>query len=993
MTPQGGNKFNLAELYQAYRKAKVEAFYERSHFNALEFVEYEQNLHDNLKSLLHKLNSRFPVWASDSASIGSYTYCPKSVDLPDRAVTQAMHFSTVNPIRDWDAMFRRNYRRRFNASFRLIIKPTVEFQVISALWILRVGHRYDDTLIDSCCYGNRLRRKLDGDINGESTGLFIPYFSNYQKWRENGLRAMRKVLGEDYNVVAVTMDISKFYHSVNPKFLLRKSYLDAIGIELSGPDKDFTKNFVDALLNWYGTTPDYVDRPEGAIPVGLSASKIISNVLLKEFDDAIIDHLSPVYYGRYVDDVFLVLRTDQSFSSGEDFIEWLSKKIPNLLRFKHNRKGKEGGLTVKLAYARDSKIVFTNKKQRIFFLRGSSGLDLITHIAEQIRRQSSEHRLLPDLPETGSEMASRSLLATPNASLEADSLRKADVLSVRRLEFSLLLRDVESYARDLYPAQWGRLRKEFYGLANRHIVTPQGFFDYSSYAHRIFGLMIACGDYDDANEFLTTFFNVTTLLRRTTSAGKIDKNKFKQCCNYYAGAFLQVAFQATTVSRFAFSKDFTGLIKKLKKISDNPMIDLSLRELKIISKKILLSDWGRRPYREYWFHDNNRELNQPLVPRGFTVRKVLRLGAIRRFRKSAKLNKFWWPALAFPTRPLSISEITLIAPNLLENSVYLEAAIFAIRGARVMNRNHDILGIQANENGLTQIHVPGSEDKKIRIAITSIETTDEQWVRAANSRPDLSRHRYKNFKRILNRILMERPHPHVVVFPELSIPKKWALSVAQKLAQNGISLIAGLEYHQEKPKILRSDAFLSLATSWPGYSAPVWIFQHKQRPSHGEKVSLPKVCGKSLYKPPNIELCRPIYKHGDFCFGVLICSDLTNIENRDHFQGNVDCLFVLEWNPDVRTFGTLVESAAHDVHAYIVQVNNRRYGDSRIRAPYRVNYERDVVRIKGGMSDYFVIAEIDYMALRRYQMHRNPPKDGEFKPWPIGFSMSDIRRI
>ena len=48
---------------------------------------------------------------------------------------------------------------------------------------------------------------------------------------------------------------------------------------------------------------------------------------------------------------------------------------------------------------------------------------------------------------------------------------------------------------------------------------------------------------------------------------------------------------------------------------------------------------------------------------------------------------------------------------------------------------------------------------------------------------------------------------------------------------------------------------------------------------------------------------------------------------------------------------------------------------------------RDLVRIKGGILDYFVVGEIDIKQLRRFQSpHRSP--SGPFKPVPDGFSIS-----
>jgi hypothetical protein len=127
-----------------------------------------------------------------------------------------------------------------------------------------------------------------------------------------------------------------------------------------------------------------------------------------------------------------------------------------------------------------------------------------------------------------------------------------------------------------------------------------------------------------------------------------------------------------------------------------------------------------------------------------------------------------------------------------------------------------------------------------------------------------------------------------------------------------------------------------------------------------------------------------------FCFSALICSDLTNIAHRHQLCGNVDALFILEWNSDTKTFASLVEATANDLHAFVAQVNNRTYGDSRLRAPAVEDYLRDVVQVKGGVSDYYVLGEIDFLSLRKEQMRA--AKKPKFKPTPIGYKMSSQRK-
>ncbi len=996
----------IADLYLAYRKAKVEAFYETTHHHALAFVEYERDLHRNLQSLLTHLTDGLAFWASDPKFVGSFIDAPRNVsEFPDGDM---VHFHAVDPLEDWERRFNICGNKRATATFRMLIVPTVNMQIVSALWILKAGYRFDFKVDREHSFGNRLRgiapSMFDEDqepkLNRDCIGLFVPYFSAYREWRENGLRAMQTALEENKRIVAITMDIRQFYHRTSPAFLLRDEFLRAIDLEMTHDQSRFTADILSAITAWYKSTPDYSRRSSGALPVGLSASKIISNVLLCEFDRALVGFLKPVYYGRYVDDIFLVFEPKQELTSGSEVLRYIVKKCKGMLSLE-STKSKAPNLRLHLPYAKDSDLVFASEKQKIFYLHSEHGLDLIEQISEQIRRQSSEYRLLEELPDSSAEMAARALLATPDATLEADALRKADKVSVRRLGFALLLRDVEAYARDLSPGAWRYVRNEFYGLVRRHLLTPKGYFDYMSYLHRVFGLMVACGDFQEAHNFLARFVDLVKLIRRTTTAGAKESKRFRLSQEYYLQAFLQSALQASTVPNFRIERPYRVLIKHLRSLTSTAPVPETGAQLLIRSQQILNSDWGRRPYKDYWYYSHRENAKVPPVPKARAIRKVLRLASIRRFRKLADLRVPFWPALAFPTRPLSVPEITLVAPIVLQNHNLLRMSIMGLRGAKVATDSilgNEIESLLYSETTKSKdpsplqpplVHIPW-EKRKVRLAVTSMETTVKQWTGALHGRHDRTLRRYRRLTTLVNRILQERPKPDYVAFPECSLPRRWALRISQKLALNGISLLGGIEYYKKRGKY-RNDCLLALTTNWPGYRSYILRMQPKLVPAHNEAEELKKAHA-SLHEPIGNDAVLPIYVHGAFCFGVLLCSDLTNIQNRRYFQGQVDALFVLEWNPDVATFSFLVEATAHDVHAFVVQVNNRLYGDSRIRVPYRLDHQRDAVRVKGGVTDYYVVADIDFWPLRAYQARRHPPKKGLFKPVPIGFRMSPLRK-
>jgi len=93
-----GTFISLGDLYVAYRKAKVEAYYENTHFHALAFTEYEQNLHVNLTRLHQVLLASGFAWASDLRFIGDFAYLPKSIDPSIWSNEADGHFRALDPM-------------------------------------------------------------------------------------------------------------------------------------------------------------------------------------------------------------------------------------------------------------------------------------------------------------------------------------------------------------------------------------------------------------------------------------------------------------------------------------------------------------------------------------------------------------------------------------------------------------------------------------------------------------------------------------------------------------------------------------------------------------------------------------------------------------------------------------------------------------------------------------------------------------------------------
>lgn len=999
----------LEELYLAYRKAKKEAFGDTNCAHGVKFAEFEQNLESNLARLRQQLNRVRPTWHTDINYVGTVTCIPKSVEPHEPNVPSSqIHCQSSAPLEQWRRQCSSENPAR--ADFRPVINATVEFMIISALWVLKVGHIYEEKLDTRYAVGNRLRRwrpepdapaGIPGRLNTLSPDLYQPYFSAYGKWRKAGLRAMRRELEEGHRVVAVTMDLQRFYHQVDAQFLLRDDYLHEMGIILTAERRAFTEQLIGAFTLWNQTAHQQFGCEPRGLPVGLTASGLIANVLLRQFDRHVVSRLDPSYYARYVDDVFLVLRHSDPFPDGDAFLLWLGERLNPIATAVFQQEGENRSdrpaLQVNLPYGHGSQLLFVGKKQKIFQLEGPHGIDLIGPIEEQIRQQTSEHRDLPHLPDTESQMAHRALLVTSDATLNADALRKADAVTLRRSGFALLLGDVEAHVRDLDPVSWIALRHQFYELAHRHLLTPSAFFDYLRYYPRVIGIMAGCGDWEHANRFILGFRSLLGCLRQTCIS---ENNLFEEClqeaCNNLAVRMIEAVLQSLRRG----NRQSQTLIRQIRTtLSPTCGGPVSVAEITTACEQLLRLDWARRSYSSFWLEATDAEVS-PARPSQNALLGVLPFAAIDAFRVAASLVIPYWPALAFPTRPMPMREITSRAPSLLNDGELFASVVRGLRGTWMPE--HTNLSFTPNTgDGPQELFIPNATripNWRPRIAITSIEVSDDEWAGAADGTPQLTLARYRKLNAILDAVAASRPRPDYVILPECLLPRRWAMQMVGKMLPRGVSVIAGLEYRADTTtaNALHNEALVALRTDFLGYPAGLFLLQPKRQPAWHERQLLADSFGKVLAPPQVACLTHTVYNHQSFCFGVLICSELTDIGNRQRFQGQVDALFIPEWNQDIESFAALVESASLDVHAYIVQANNRRYGDSRMRGPLKTPYLRDLIRVKGGLNDYFVVGEIQHVELRRFQSHSVPPT-GEnviFKPFPIGFPnrLSETRR-
>ncbi len=89
--------------------------------------------------------------------------------------------------------------------------------------------------------------------------------------------AIRRAIDAGDAVIALTLDFSSYYHSIDPSFMIDQGFLSVIGLQLSSWEIEFTRSLVKALKTWGARAasmirsqqPDY--SGQGGLPIGLSA--------------------------------------------------------------------------------------------------------------------------------------------------------------------------------------------------------------------------------------------------------------------------------------------------------------------------------------------------------------------------------------------------------------------------------------------------------------------------------------------------------------------------------------------------------------------------------------------------------------------------------------------------------------------------------------------------------------------------------------------------
>lgn len=201
----------------------------------------------------------------------------------------------------------------------------IELHLIAVLWLMREGRYLDAQLLPECC-GSRLSPRLHEE-DDDSLLLFTKYHEQYSKWRDSGIRKAKQLLVEERkNVAILGLDLQEYFYRIDVDFSeVHVSLQELPGSKRKARDASLL-GCIEAVGKAYRhcvspllakTHPDIGESIVG-LPIGLCSSLVLANWYLKGFDATVLKSVRPAYYGRYVDDILMVVPTATDPSKGED---------------------------------------------------------------------------------------------------------------------------------------------------------------------------------------------------------------------------------------------------------------------------------------------------------------------------------------------------------------------------------------------------------------------------------------------------------------------------------------------------------------------------------------------------------------------------------------------------------------------------------------------------------------------------------------------------
>ena len=900
------------------------------------------------------------------------------------------------------------------------ISMDIKGHLLGVLWILYIG-KYIDEDIYECSYGNRLNEKLINEETGISkfsNSLFKPYFTQYESWRDYGLKKALEHLKVSKDVVIVTMDFRKFFYSVHfddnrfDKYF--SLYCEKTNSYEESEQAEIVKRlnkFVFRVLCKYSLIFKDKFEKRTFLPIGFLPSNILSNDYLKSFDSAIITRWNPLYYGRYVDDLIIVDKVEKISGLSNlvnnrtirqtEIIDYFlckcnadkSSKCPNeayLLR--DNKENNTYYINNSILKDFKGKVEIQDKKVKVFYFKHNRSDALIAKFKKAIELNKSEFRYMPE-DDNILESGDYSEIFDLQYSDSINKLSGVKGVSIDKYELSKFLGKYLRVGGLINDKRESIFIEDILKIFDNRVIIE----NYTLW-EKVIEILIINNKFDTIVEFvelvLKSICNVKyeqigktkkmeSSLMKVLHAGLcrgFSLNwgyKIKECILNVCSLIERYNLSENITKRFKYSK-----ITKLRQgYCMTRMIDKNAMPVLI----------------DVIIESNNFSM--------FTDESNVNLTIFHDFLKCMDEFRFddvkyyYYPYIISP-QDLQLTSVFFDLKNekQLKNPEKLLKVIndnyqrlnFKYKNKKQQNNVKDIDVkelIKGKDYGCYSIKIGSkiTSKPKIKIALANVKLNESDFINVLTSVPSRSYKRYKNLAAVVREAISNKAN--ILVLPEAYLPIEWLPILMNISAKTQMAIITGIEH-------------VVIGKSVYNLTATILPFKHDEY-----KYAYLNMHNKVVYSPDEkntIEGYRyncvvgknyELFVWNDLWFPVYCCYEIAAIQTRARFQSIADMVITIEWNHDVNYYSNIIESLNRDLHCYCLQVNTSDYGDSRLIKPSKTE-NKDIIKIKGGVNSTALIDEINIELLRDFQIKEYGLQklDKTFKPTPPFFSQEIVNK-
>lgn len=846
-------------------------------------------------------------------------------------------------------------------SVNFFIDAPIELHILDTLWTVFLGKMDNDKeTLSYNIYGNTINKSalFQGDeIDFESRVLFNRYFDKYSQWRNNAFDSLEAQYRFKRDSVLISLDIKSYFYSVSFSFDKLKYYFDEHETleriyDLTSIMEKMYAVYLEKITP-YRKDMDKLKKRHYPLPIGLFSSMVIGNYYLKDFDDKIAHMPGIMYYGRYVDDLLMVV--DRAVKKGETSNEVLEDVFV------------QSNIFIKDS----SNYIFKNypglnvqtDKIKLLYIDHAESKALIDIYNDTIRIIPSQMDPLPDNNISLSnfdEVAYSVENFTKEKKIRDIGLVGIDAFKVARF-FSTLPRkysqiDINSIKEDV---------KNHIQQIKKFFTGSQSVEFYSNWLNYMYFLTIMEKNIELRGFITDTKRQINELKSQSLDfsmyrkRGTINK-KAKQYLLKHLETCLHVSLCLNT---FMNIKHFRSTYNETKKYINANMFEHTLVTFPLANYleykkdvsfcKMTLNDLGEYPEK---IEDSFKFIWSPR----FVHYDEMLLLLFYHYHNQNKIGN---------------EEYKYVKDSLVEK--------FAISN-HLKGKPFEIISEEEtkyNDYLVRNIKLPVSNEyvaQKVNIAIGSLNISKEKCKNACQNRwANLNLTEKEVFFDILResyRCLLEtrrgsnkkrKKETMFLVLPELCFPIYWVSDLMRFAKRSQIGIITGLQYLVDS----NGRGYNYIATILPytvGKNKYKNVFLYIREKNDYSPIEFKELAQMGYYCRNRKTAEYQIFDWKGIRLTAMVCYELTDIMARALLKGKCDFITAPVFNPDTTYFSNIIDSSSRDLHAFIVQANTSFYGDSRVTGPYDRD-SKDIFKIKGGENDHVVIGTIDFEKIKAFQ--------------------------